>query len=288
MALGLVLAGGGGKGAYQMGVWQAMRHLGLDRAVSVVSGTSVGALNAALFAQGDLERGLAVWRSLSPGQLLLPSTQPRSGVHLYRQLRELAPTLSAPQRQTLPALWRLGAGALLPFLSARLQSGILTNEGLRGLIDGALSFSRLSRAQTACFATCCQISPRLALRRFRLGCRDSTYDRSVLLASSALPLIFPPVELEDGRYWDGGLPVVGDNVPIAPAYQAGYRTILVVHLNQTPPPPAESFPGARLLHIIPSRSLGGRAAVLDFSPSGAQARIALGCEDGLRALRALT
>lgn len=40
--LGLVLSGGGGKGAYQIGVWEAMREYGFDRQVQAVAGTSVG------------------------------------------------------------------------------------------------------------------------------------------------------------------------------------------------------------------------------------------------------
>ena len=47
--LGLVLAGGGGKGAYQVGVWKALSEYGLAQRVTVISGTSVGALNGALF-----------------------------------------------------------------------------------------------------------------------------------------------------------------------------------------------------------------------------------------------
>lgn len=47
--IGLVLSGGG-KGAYEVGVWRAMEQLGLAKDIAAVSGTSVGALNAALFA----------------------------------------------------------------------------------------------------------------------------------------------------------------------------------------------------------------------------------------------
>ena len=53
--IGLVLEGGGGKGSYQIGVWKAIRELGLEKKIVAVSGTSVGALNAALFAKGDFE-----------------------------------------------------------------------------------------------------------------------------------------------------------------------------------------------------------------------------------------
>lgn len=40
--VGLVLAGGGSRGAYQIGFWKALKKTGLDRYVSAVSGTSVG------------------------------------------------------------------------------------------------------------------------------------------------------------------------------------------------------------------------------------------------------
>ena len=62
--IGLVLCGGGGRGAYQTGVWQALNELGLDRYINGVSGTSVGALNAALFACGDIVLAENIWTSL--------------------------------------------------------------------------------------------------------------------------------------------------------------------------------------------------------------------------------
>ena len=48
--LGLVLSGGGAKGAYEIGVWQILQKLGIASNITAISGTSVGALNAALFA----------------------------------------------------------------------------------------------------------------------------------------------------------------------------------------------------------------------------------------------
>lgn len=64
--IGLVLCGGGGRGAYQIGVWQALNELGLDRYINGVSGTSAGALNAALFACGNISLAENVWTSLAP------------------------------------------------------------------------------------------------------------------------------------------------------------------------------------------------------------------------------
>ena len=56
---GLVLAGGGAKGAYQIGAWKAMRELGIT--FCAVTGVSIGAINGALIAQGDYDRALELW-----------------------------------------------------------------------------------------------------------------------------------------------------------------------------------------------------------------------------------
>ena len=50
---GLVLCGGGAKGAYQIGVWEYLKVRGLDGQIGAISGASVGALNMLLIAQGD-------------------------------------------------------------------------------------------------------------------------------------------------------------------------------------------------------------------------------------------
>lgn len=51
---GLVLEGGGAKGAYQIGAWKALREAGVK--IRGVAGTSVGALNGALICMGDMDR----------------------------------------------------------------------------------------------------------------------------------------------------------------------------------------------------------------------------------------
>lgn len=60
--IGLVLSGGGAKGAYQVGVWKAMEEYGLTDNVKVAAGTSVGALNAALFANISTLEAEQLWR----------------------------------------------------------------------------------------------------------------------------------------------------------------------------------------------------------------------------------
>lgn|GEM_PF-5830216 len=60
---GLVLSGGGAKGAYQIGCWQALEELGITN-FAALSGTSVGALNAALISQGKYDAAYNVWDNM--------------------------------------------------------------------------------------------------------------------------------------------------------------------------------------------------------------------------------
>ena len=61
---GLVLNGGGAKGAYQIGAWAALRQLELYEEITAVSGTSVGALNALLISQDDFDKAINVWKTI--------------------------------------------------------------------------------------------------------------------------------------------------------------------------------------------------------------------------------
>ena len=61
---GLVLEGGGGRGAYQIGACKAIKEMGLE--ISMVAGTSVGALNGAMVVQGDIDTAYDIWHELKP------------------------------------------------------------------------------------------------------------------------------------------------------------------------------------------------------------------------------
>ena len=65
---GIVLEGGGAKGAYQVGAWKALREAGVK--IKGIAGTSVGALNGALMCMGDLELAERVWSNLTYSQVM--------------------------------------------------------------------------------------------------------------------------------------------------------------------------------------------------------------------------
>lgn len=65
---GLALAGGGAKGAYQFGVWTALRELGIE--IQGIVGTSIGALNGAAIIQGDYDALYELWHNLKASYIL--------------------------------------------------------------------------------------------------------------------------------------------------------------------------------------------------------------------------
>ena len=60
---GVVLDGGGARGAYQIGAWKALKEAGIR--IHAVAGTSVGALNGALICMDDLKKAQDIWKSMT-------------------------------------------------------------------------------------------------------------------------------------------------------------------------------------------------------------------------------
>lgn len=73
---GLILAGGGAKGAYQIGAWKAMNEMGIE--FEAIAGVSIGAINGALIAQGDFHRAVELWGNVEVA----------SGINMAEELKD--------------------------------------------------------------------------------------------------------------------------------------------------------------------------------------------------------
>lgn len=279
--IGLVLAGGGGRGAYQIGVWKYLWEQGLDRYVRGVSGTSVGGLNAALFAAGDYETAEKVWLNISPDKLLSPKKITFADVARWAAVIGVSiPTVNGLFGFTVAGLIGNVAKALFDLQAFRNSRYALSREGLCELMDKGLNFDALRNSQIPCYATCLRI-PDFKPERFDLRAY-STYDiRSILLATSAIPFIYNAVEFQKKLYIDGGVQLAGgDNIPIQPLYDMELEYIFVLHLSKDEIIDKSKFPKAKIIEIIPRENLGGLVdGTLDFSAKGAQRRLNQGYED---------
>lgn len=283
--VGLVFAGGGGKGAYQIGVWKYLKECGLDKYICAVSGTSVGALNAVLFTACDYTVAENIWLNIKPEQILTPRKVTIGDI--IRSFVHWGICLNIPKMLIGAAMIKNPA-----FIKAirimLVQRHGFSREGLLDIMNKNVNFSNLQEADIPCYATCFNIAKRIP-ERFELSKFSEKEMQAILLASSAMPVIFKPVRVRDAYYWDGGLPLIGDNVPIQPLYDAGVKNIIVVHLSRDVRIDREKYKDAKMIEIIPQVDLGNLIdGTLDFTRRGSVWRIEQGYKDAKRIFSTLT
>ena len=199
--IGLVLAGGGGKGAYEVGVWKALNDYGIAKKITVISGTSVGGLNAALFSVLKPEEAEKIWLEQVPQKLKV------GGQELSISQEGLTQIIN-----TIP----------LKMLQKNYPEVYVT--AVRDKFMIAKLFTK----------------PKVGEGAFRFKLNDRRVDemRKFLLATSAFPVLCSPVWIDDDEgghnYSDGGNELVGgDNIPIDPIVQnyPDIKKIIVVYLS---------------------------------------------------------
>ena len=258
MKIGLVLPGGGGKGAYQIGVIKALNQLGINKYIEVVSGTSIGALNALLFVQGDLKIAEEIWENISLEEIL-----PTDNFDLMKK----------------SLLFSLGAKKLSfikKYMPNKLQHGNLSREGLLKIINSHLDLNKIKSKNISCYATCTELET-FKVKYFNYLDYDEETIKKILLATSALPTIYEPEEVGSRKYLDGALV---DNIPIQPVYGEGCDIIIVAHLSREMQINRSEFPRAKIIEIFPSyMEEGVLKGTFNFSTESIKQRIYRGEED---------
>lgn len=245
--IGLVFSGGGAKGSYQIGVWKALREVGLERVITHVSGTSVGALNACFFAIGAFEQAVEAWNSLAVRDVLAIDKNKIDA--LATKVEDLG-------------IARTFAESALSLLGKNRSGGIFSRNRLSRLIEQELDSTAIQHSQIKAYATCFEKST-MEAEYFLLNTQNAETIKAILLASSAIPVVFESHTIGQKEYLDGGLV---DNTPIKPLYDAGVRSFIVVHLSQTGVVDTKLYPGARFLEIASVRDRGNfLTGTLNFS-----------------------
>jgi NTE family protein len=264
---GLVFGGGGGKGAYQAGVWAALESLGLCPKIEGVAGASVGALNAAMFAAGNLALARAAWGGVSEEAVLKQNKHSYDGWFSNDGLRELLQgyvdydAISASRIPCYTVASKIKAPGWLYGLVQRYSAGSLTHK----LVSAAFILVLKLTAKPRSFD----------MREHPGGAMEQ-----LLLASSAIPLVFPDIEFGGDVFVDGGLV---DNEPVLPLYEAGFRKLIVVSLGSDYEIPREKFPEAEFLDLSIGKgsALLSLAGTFDFTAQDAKARMKQGYDDCL-------
>ncbi len=237
----LVLGGGGSRGAYEVGVWQALTELGIK--IDIVTGCSVGAINAAMVVQGDVELTARLWRELE--------------THMVFDV----PEGSQPIEYAREIVFHHGAGT----------------SGLKNLLDQYIDESAVRNSPMVYGI------PVVSLPEFEphyLYKEDIPAGKLVdfiIAGASAFPAIHSH-EIDGVDYIDGGY---ADEIPVAMAVKKGATHVIAVNLKGMGVFNHENLAKApNLVYIEPKWDLGN---ILIFDKANAKRIMRLGYLDALKA-----
>jgi NTE family protein len=243
VATGLVLDGGGGKGAYQLGVLKALTENHLLDNVVAVSGSSIGAINSVLYAMDDISLMYKAWSDIDMLTLFDVDLAMLTENRLY-----------------------------------------FSRDEMLKLLDKYIDFDKIRKSKMEIYSTICRVEGDKKTVEYRkLNDCDDARIKDILLASSALPVIYEPVTIDGQKYIDGG---VLDNEPVKPLYDKGIRRFIIIGMKPGKVFDASKWSDAEFITIYPSTDIGDFVdGTIDFTDKSVEFREMLGYKDGLRAIK---
>ena len=268
--IGLVFSGGGARGAYQIGVWKALKEVGLDNKISAVSGTSVGALNGAAFCQNDFELAVKLWLEL-------------------RKLKVLTPDPKILLRHIGSAIFAKGGitGKFISLGRSIYDHGLFSRRGIEKIIDEHLDTTLIRNSKVPLYI-CTLNTSKTKLNFVKLNRKSKNSIRSYLLASSAIPALFRREKIGSHYHLDGGLlPMMRNNTPFETLIDKEKCNVIInVFLKAKPDlKPQAKYPGVKFCNIYPAKNSGGILPSLNFSKENVRQLIDDGFRDTLRKLK---
>lgn len=202
--LGVALEGGGAKGAYQVGAVRALVEKGYK--IDAVAGTSIGALNAAMIVQGDIEKLCELWSNIN-----------------FSDIFDLE---DSKMKDVFNSNISLDT---IKYLSIKLKDAV-KNRGMdttkiREFIDSNVDEDKVRKSEMKFGLVTMNLSDKKAEELF---IEDIPEGKLVdyLMATSSLP-VFKRATIEEKKYLDGG---VYDNCPVEMLAKNGYNEIFAIRI----------------------------------------------------------
>ena len=254
---GLVLEGGGAKGAYQIGAWKALKEAGIR--IKGIAGTSVGALNGALICMGDLEKAESLWENISYSQIM--SVDDKVMEDIFKQKKISRDVLKD----------------MMDYISA----GGVDITPLKELIAECVDEEKIQNSPMDLYIHTFSVDEMRDLNVDLKGIEPELI-KDFLLASSYIFPIFKSEKLHGKTYIDGG---AINNVPIDTLIEKEYKDILVVRIFGIGREKKVKIPEDTTIYTIaPTVSLG---SILDFNPKRSKIHLKRGYFDTMRVIYGL-
>lgn len=238
----LVLGGGGSRGAYEVGVWQALSELGIK--IDIVTGSSVGSINAAMVVQGDVDLTAQLWREIE--------------THMVFDV----PEGSQPIEYAREIVFNHGAGT----------------SGLKNLLEKYIDEKQIRSSAMEYGIPVVSLPLFEAHYLYKEDIPQGRLVDYIIASSSAFPAIHS-CEIDGVDYIDGGY---ADEIPVEMALAKGATHVFAVNLKGMGLVKHESIKKApNLVYIEPKWELGN---ILIFDRANAKRIMRLGYLDTMKAV----
>lgn len=256
---GVVLEGGGAKGAYQIGVWKAFLECGVK--IKGVSGVSVGALNGALICMGNYEEAESIWKRISYSTIMKVNDEQMDKL-IKHNLKELDIKELTKDAAEMISDGGIDITPLKDLINVWVDEDKIQNSDIE-FVMGTFLVSKLKEVEITAWDA------------------DKNYIKDYLLASAYLPA-FRNEKLHGKKYLDGGM---FNNVPLDMLINRGYKDIIVVRIYGIGLEKRVKIPeDVNVIQIAPRVDLGG---ILEFDSAKCSRNITIGYYDALRCILSL-
>lgn len=249
MQYGLVLAGGGVRGACHIGVWRALNEMKIK--ISAISGTSIGAVNGALFAQGEYKAALKLWKEISAEDIVSMPDGLDGENNLFRI-------------QNLPEIMR----------EIHKNDG-LDMSPLEELLKTVIDEDKLRKSPVDFGAAAFSVTQKKGICKFK---KDIPKGKIIeyIMASACLPG-FKSKMVESDKFMDGG---VSNNMPVNMMLEKDIDNIITVDVKGVGVYKTFNLAGRNVINICCDNPQTG---IMDFEREGILRSIEAGYISCMRA-----
>ncbi len=238
----IVLSGGGAKGAYEIGVWKALKKLRIK--YDIVAGTSVGALNGAMMVQKDFKKALKVWQNIDYDKII-------DDVDIVKKNKVFVCTHN--------------------FI---LNGGTSINS-LEKLVDFSINEKKFFKSKVNFGLITYNFSKLKPVSKLKKDLNEENLKEYIIASSTCFPF-FKKKKINNDNYVDGGY---YDNLPINLAISMGAEEIIAVDLKAVGLKKKVKDKNVPITYISPSHDTG---EILQFEKDSANRNICFGYNDTMK------
>ena len=241
--LAIVLSGGGAKGAYQAGVWKALKHLKIK--YDIVTGTSIGAINGMMMAQNDYYNAMRLWKNINYKILYDDFEYVADNVDMFKK-----------------------------YVQKMLTGGLDTSK-IEKLINSNYNSKKLYNSKIAYGIMSYNATTKKAVTSTTRNTRPNILKKYILASATCFPA-FKPTKIGVDTYIDGGY---YDNMPLNLAIDLGADEIIAVDLGALGFKKRIKTKDVKVTLIKPRKKLD---PFFMFEPNSARRMINLGYNDTMK------